>query len=345
MTKRPTRYTQTFRTPSTKDMVANEIAEAEGGIVSGAILARKLGITRPAVWKHVQSLIKMGVPVEAVRNGGYRMMPDTDVVLPSLIQKRLNTVALGQKILFAPETGSTNDDAKFMADGDIGVHGTVLLVRRQVTGKGRLGRVWRSPEGGIFLSVILRPTLSPVKVPALALVAGYSAVLALNQLFDLEAQLKWPNDVLVEGKKIVGVLCEMRAEIDIISHVIVGIGINANIPYDLLPQEVRHTAATLTALLDKAVDRNQLVAAVLNNLEPSYDEFVKNGLGNLHKPITQVSAYLNQPVVIQNKTVTDGYGQTGTMRGIDSLGRLILEKNDGATVPISAGDLSLRPSR
>ncbi len=364
------RYTEIPKDSSPKDEIVARLFESGKGTVSGQELGRILGMSRPGIWKHVQSLIKLGVPIEAVKNEGYRLVDGTDLIVPSAIQKSLHTESLGRVIMYTSETGSTNDDAKALADmmdmtsldapsagassngtspatasGGLRYsfpHGTAVIAETQVSGKGRLGRAWSSPRGGIFLSLILRPPLSPAKVPALALAAGYSTASALRNSFALDAQVKWPNDILIRGRKVCGILCEMRAEIDAVSYVVAGIGINANMTRMDLPGEVRSTATSLRSEIGRTVDRNQVIAAVLNSLEPIYEDFAARGLSGLAGSISGISAYLDEPVIIRNRSVLGSEDLSGIMRGIDGEGRLLLETAPGQIQAISAGDLSLR---
>ncbi|MGI6642605.1 MAG: biotin--[acetyl-CoA-carboxylase] ligase [Bacillota bacterium] len=337
------RYTEIPKDSSPKDEIVSILYESGGATVSGQRLARILGISRPGVWKHVQSLKKHGVPIQAVKNEGYRLADGTDLIIPSIVQKSLRTKSLGRVIMYAPETGSTNSDAKELADmTDCFPHGTAVIAETQASGKGRLGRAWSSPRGGVFLSLILRPPLSPARVPALALAVGYSISLVLRDLFALDAKVKWPNDILIGGRKACGILCEMKAEIDAVSWVIAGIGVNANLTPMDLSVDVRSTATSLQAELGRNVDRNRLIASILNCMEPIYEDFVAHGLSNMKGSISAILSHLNQPVIVKNASVVGSPDLPGIARGIDNEGRLLLETAHGETRTISAGDLSLR---
>jgi len=278
--------------------------------------------------------------------------------------EHLRTKVLGRPLLITEDTASTNDDAKLLADENLLGHGAVLLSRTQSRGKGRLGRRWASPRGGVFMSIILQPDLPPAQVPGLSLAVGYSVARALRESFDLDAKIKWPNDVLVSGRKICGVLCEMKAEQDRVHYVVAGIGVNANLRPDDFPPEVKDTATSLAAELGHNVDQDLVVASILNYFEPVYEEYVQRGLTDLAGHITSVAAYLGERVVVHNRTLGPGSqgpeaarlhatgsvspqivstetGQEGVFVGIDESGRLLLDM-DGVTKAFDVGDVSLR---
>lgn len=262
--------------------------------------------------------------------------------MPDVIAGLLRTSYTGHTLLYTQSTGSTNDDAKELSASY--PEGTVFIAEIQSSGKGRIGRDWSSPPGGVFMSVLLRPAILPSRVPALSLVAGYSVAKAIRDGLGLDAQVKWPNDVLVDGRKICGILCEMRAELDRVADVVVGIGVNANLAVDALPPCVRETGTSLRELLGRTVDRNSLIADILNHLESAYGEFLVSGLTTLGPRITELCAFLGRPVVMRNLTARDQGETHGTLQGIDSQGRVLLSTPGGNVKSFSAGDLSLRPA-
>lgn len=286
----------------------------------------------------------------------------------------LRTTVLGRPLLITETTESTNDDAKLLANENLLGHGAVLLARTQSGGKGRLGRQWASPRGGVFMSVILQPEVPPERVPGLSLAVGYSVACALRDGFDLDAKIKWPNDVLVGGRKLCGILCEMKAEEGHINYVIAGIGVNANLRAESFPGEVRDRATSMAIELGHGVNQDLVVSSILNHFEPIYEEFALRGLKALAKRITDIAAYLGERVIIQNRVAhqtleavtkrpevrdhqaTGESGITGWMTsgaslpvpfdegifaGIDEAGRLLLD-NGGIIRAFDVGDLSLR---
>ena len=327
--KTPTRYE-----------ILDILSAANGQFLSGNELARLQDISRTAVWKNIQTLIGEGFSIEAANKKGYRLMGMADVISPPKIMARLNTTRLGRTILYVPRTSSTNYDAKLLAD--FVEDGTLLIAETQTGGKGRLGRRWESPLGGIFMSLVLKPYIDPSRVPGLALITGYSIARTLGNIYCIPTKVKWPNDVLVNGRKIAGILCEMRAELDAVSHVIVGVGINANVEISLLPEEIKHKSSSLKEELGQSVDRNSLVASILNDFEPLYSEFLDRGLQAFQPRLEEMLAYRGQPVIVENVTLGSKTFWKGTLHGLDSEGRLVLSGPEYGKKAFPSGDLSLR---
>lgn len=271
---------------------------------------------------------------------GKAMSQPLDLVMPEVIARYLRTSFVGRTMLYTSTTGSTNDDAKALA-ADY-PEGTVFVAESQSGGKGRIGRRWSSPPGGVSMSVLLRPKIPPSGAPALSLVAGYAVAMAIRDRLDLDARMKWPNDVLVGVRKVCGVLCEMRAEAGRVAEVIAGIGINANTGPDELPPEVRDSAASLKVLAGRTVNRNRLIADVLGHLEIAYRDFLSRGLEGLVPKIMAVCAFLGEPVSVRNLTAADHGEVLGVFQGIDVEGRALLKLPGGETRTLAAGDLSLR---
>ncbi len=289
-----------------------------------------------------------------------------------LFARNLSTHELGRTILMAESTGSTNDDAKKL--GSEFPHGTLLIAREQTGGKGRIDRRWSSPPGGLYMSLVLKPPVPPEHLPLLSIVAGYSVVSALRSAFRLDARLKWPNDVLVNGKKICGVLCEMTLQPESSPIVVAGIGVNVGAKPSDLPPEVRDTSSSLRIELGRQIELEEVAAAILNHFEPAYEEYlcageapagedersetfagaagpfcyadniVKAGdISPLTERINRVLAYRGEQVVIRNVTAADRAETQGILVGLDSSGRVVLATATGHDVVFSAGDLSLRP--
>ena len=252
------------------------------------------------------------------------------------IRAGLETSFLGRTILYAPSTVSTNEDAKSL--GSDYPEGTVFLAGTQSGGKGRIGRQWSSPPGGVFMSAVLRPAISPERIPALSLVAGYCVAAEVRDAVGLDALLKWPNDVLVDNRKVCGILCEMRSGSSRLAEVVVGIGVNANVDACDLPD----TAASLKSLAGRDVDVRGLIAGILNRFEVSYLGFLEHGLSHLEPGIQELCAFLDEIVVVRNMTAADQLETQGIFRGIDREGRALVEIPGGETRAFSAGDLSLR---
>lgn len=192
------------------------------------------------------------------------------------------------------------------------------------------------------MSAVLRPPTVPPSLPTLSIAAGYCVAAAIREELGLEAALKWPNDVLVQGRKVCGILCEAALPPGEAALVVIGIGVNANLDASRLPPEVQATASSLSALLGRPVDKEALIAAILNHLEPVYLDFLGSGISKMVPLIRQVSAFVGEQVTVGRATATDEETVQGTYMGIDEQGRAIVETPGGERVALSAGDLSLR---
>ena len=256
------------------------------------------------------------------------------------IASGLHTKSMGRTVVYFQSTGSTNDDAKSM--GARYPDGTLFITEVQTGGKGRIGRLWSSPPGGIFMSLALRPEAVPPSLPTLSIAAGYCVASTIREDLGLDAALKWPNDVLVSGRKVCGILCESTLPPGEAPLVVVGIGVNANLDVDRFPPEVQKTASSLAALQGHPVDREMLIAAILDRFEPAYMDFLDNGLANLTPQIGRIAAFVGQRITIGKVTMADSSSTEGIFRGIDAQGRAIVEIPGGERVAFSAGDLSLK---
>ena len=311
-----------------------------GDFVSGEALCRECGITRSAVWKHISLLRSEGYSLDAVTGRGYRLScltgrPVEPEVLPFLITRRF-----GRKIAYHPVTASTNILAKTLAvEG--AAEGCVVVADSQTGGRGRMGRTWLSPSGvNLYFSLILRPSVPSIRVPQLTLlvaVALHQALCALSP--DLVPMIKWPNDILANGKKLCGVLCEMQSEPDLTHFVVVGIGINVN--QSEFPPPLHESATSLFLETGQLFSRAELLASVLNHFEPLYDAWLgEEDLGFI-LPSLQTNSLL------QSKEVTIDQLKrsiSGTVRGISRLGELMLEGAEGEIILVSSGEAHLRTS-
>ena len=194
--------------------------------ISGQQMCDRFHVSRTAVWKAIEQLKKEGYEIEAVRNRGYRLLESPDIMSEAEIRSLMDTEWAGKNIVYFDEIDSTNNRAKELGEKD-GAHGTLFVADRQVAGKGRRGRVWESPKGiSIYMTILLRPDLIPTKAPMLTLVMAQSVAEGIREVTGMETGIKWPNDIVMNGKKVCGILTEMSAQLDYINHVVIGIGIN-----------------------------------------------------------------------------------------------------------------------
>jgi BirA family biotin operon repressor/biotin-[acetyl-CoA-carboxylase] ligase len=316
------------------------LLESQGRVFSWDEIAGRTGITVEEAKRNIQSLLDEGFSVITASEAGCTVSEGQDSLSAPGIYSQLRTQVLGRQICYTLTTASTNDDARVLAESC--PDGTLVICETQTKGKGRLGRQWESPRGGIFMSLILKPEIQPARIPPLALVAGYATARALERA-GLNAAVKWPNDVLVQGRKLAGILCEISAQQGRIQYLIVGIGINANIPAALMPPGVRERSTSVLDQTGKITDRNLLIAGVLNEFEPCYLRFLESGLEDLIPEIEPKLAYVGSPVMIHNTALGSEEIQHGILQGLDSDGSLLLSSSAGEIKRFAAGDLSLRP--
>ena len=233
------------------------LLEEANGPVSGEVLAERLGVTRAAVWKQIQELREQGYEILASQKDGYTLAQSSGRLLPYQVKKHLKTRVIGQHITYLPTTPSTNDVARWLAIGGdpAALHGTVVIAEEQTGGVGRLGRAWVSPEGGIWITIILTPTIPIDHVFMITMVGAVAVARAIRRDFGLGAMIKWPNDVYIGDKKVAGVLLELAAEADTIHYCLLGIGIDANFDPAVLSPDLQRAVTTLRAEIEHEVDR------------------------------------------------------------------------------------------
>ena len=301
------------------------------GYISGESICEILKMTRSAIWKHVESLRALGYTIEAFPHRGYRLVSSPDKLLSEELSYGLKTELVGKLILSYETVASTNDVAYDLAKKGSS-EGTVIVSEGQTRGKGRLGRSWTSPKGkGIYLSIILRPTHPPQTIPKLTLFVALSAARAIRTVAGLTAQMRWPNDLLLDGKKVSGVLTEMSAEQDRVHFVIVGIGINVNADADSLPPE----ATSLKIEKGEAISRVSLVRSLLEEFDTLYKSFREGKSDEAMEECRKLSAVLGTHVTVEQ---VNGRKE-GYALDIDEEGALLLRRDDGLTERILSGDL------
>lgn len=252
-----------------------ELLRRQEGFLSGEDIGRELSITRAAVWKGIKKLREEGYEIEAVTNRGYRLTNPETMYNKRELEQGLKTKTMGQTIYFYEETDTTNNRAGELAlEG--APEGTLVVAEKQTAGRGRRGKVWESPLGtGIWMSLVLRPQIAPAEASVLTLLCGLATAEAIEAETGLSAGIKWPNDILINGKKAVGILTEMDCEMSEVHFVIPGIGINVNTAS--FPPEIAEIATSLYLECGKTVSRRRLVHKVLERLEEHYETFLRTG--------------------------------------------------------------------
>lgn len=308
----------------------------KGEYVSGEELSEKFGVTRTSIWKKINNLREMGYEIESSTRLGYRILKSPDLLLPEEIKANSKPSFLANEIYYFTTTESTNDIAKKLANEGAG-HGTLVLAEEQLGGKGRLGRKWVSPKGkGIWLSIILRPEILPKDASKLTLLTAVAATDAIIEKTGLAATIKWPNDILINDKKVSGVLTEMNGEMDLINYVVVGIGINVN--NESFPGEIAKKATSLKIQKKEQVSRLDVLTCFLEIFEKYYDIAIKNGFEEILLRWKKLCCNLNKQVIIYSRKENF----KGIAVDIDDDGALIVKKKDGEIVKVLSGDVSLR---
>ena len=309
-----------------------EFLKRTDGYLSGEEISESLKISRAAVWKYIQELKESGYDIVAVPHLGYKLNATPDKLFPSEIQFSLETKILGKQIVHHETVNSTMDMAFQMAT-EGAAEGTVVCAEGQARGRGRLGRSWASPKGkGIYLSIILRPKLSPSEVAKLTLLCAVALCDAIRNRTGLQTSIKWPNDVLIEGKKVAGILTELSAEMDRVKFIVIGIGLNVNTKSDTLPSG----ATSLRSELKKQISRVEITKEILKQIEKWYLILQKEGFNPVAERWKELSTTLNKRVKI-----TDANGSLeGIAVDIDNDGGLLIRKDTGVLVKRMAGDVT-----
>lgn len=287
--------------------------------VSGEMIAEELGISRVAVWKHIRDLKQDGYILQS-SSKGYKLISSPDLLLPCEFPD------LEQKIHHFREVSSTMDVARELSHQGA-EEGTIVIAESQSQGRGRLNRKWFSPEGGIYFTLILRPNISPMYAPRINLMVAVAIAQTINKFFGLDAELKWPNDILIGGKKVCGILAEINAETDAINFVNLGIGINANTPISQLEKK----ATSLKEKLGKEISRKEFFHSAIKEIIKQQTLLTK---GDLLEEWRQLSTTLNKNV----KIVMPGEEIRGKAIDIDTNGALIIKRADGSLTRVFAGD-------
>lgn len=320
-----------------KTAILKMLRESDG-FVSGQMLCEHLGISRTAVWKYINQLKEEGYAVEAVSNKGYQISSYPDILTDSEIMSRLNGGII-RNVIFMEETDSTNNQAKKYAAEDNDFDGTLFITESQTGGRGRRGRSWVSPPGsGIWMSLLLRPEIAPEHASMLTIVAAMAMVEAVkSNVPDVSCGIKWPNDLVMNGKKICGILTEMSAEPDFVHYVIIGIGLNVNTT--LFEDEIKDMASSVFLETGKKVSRSAIVASFSNAFEKYYGQFMKT------KDLSGLLEAYNGMLINKDREVRvigAGDNAGGIALGIKADGELLVRKDDDTVVSVRAGEVSVR---
>ncbi|MCD8348695.1 MAG: biotin--[acetyl-CoA-carboxylase] ligase [Lachnospiraceae bacterium] len=325
-----------------KTEILSMLSEKDG-YVSGQALCEKLQVSRTAVWKIMNQLREEGYEIESVPSKGYRITKRPDRITAEEISSRLHSEWAARQVYYYESIDSTNNEAKRLAEKGA-VSGTLVVAEEQVQGKGRRGRSWMTPAGtAIAMSLLLRPgqsenmRLQPEHAPMLTLVMGMAVAAACRETCDVDVGIKWPNDVVAEGKKICGILTEMSCEMDYINYVVIGIGINTGV--EQFPPELFKTAVSLHTLMGNKPDRAKLIDVCMEKFEQYYDRFMKT------QDFTYLQEEYNDFLVGKGdrvRVLSPEQEFEGISCGINTRGELLVCRVDGTMEQIFAGEVSVR---
>ena len=315
------------------------LLKASQGFISGQQLCEQFQVSRTAVWKVIDQLKKEGYEIEAVRNKGYRLIDSLDVLSSAEIESQITTRWAGKKVIYYEETDSTNNRAKELGDvGDKNNHGTLFVADRQVAGKGRRGRAWESPSGSsISMTLLLHPEILPGKASELTLIMALAVEEGIRKVTGLKPGIKWPNDIILHGRKTCGILTEMSAEIGYINYVVIGVGINVN--QEAFADDIKDVATSLRIECGSNVRRAALVAAVMEGFEKYYEIFMQT------EDLTGVVDHYNELLLNRGEKVRvlePGNEYEAMALGINASGELLVRLPDGEEKEVYAGEVSVR---
>ncbi len=305
------------------------------GYVSGDLIASRLSISRTAVWKILQQLGRMGYVVEKLKGKGYRLTGAPDRLYPWEVERYLETQFVGREIIYKDSVGSTNDVAFDLARAGCR-EGTCVIAETQDNGRGRLRRSWRSPYGkNIYASAVLRPAVHPSEVSPLTFISCLAAFDALRSM-GLAPTLKWPNDVLVNGRKVCGTLIELSVEPDAVRFVVIGIGLNVNMDDTDMDEEIKGKATSLFHETRNCFERARVCGMLLNNLEKYYEVVKGRGVGEICRLWEERANIRGVPMeIVQMDRVYRGVSE-----GIGRDGAMLLREENGMVTKVIAGDVS-----
>lgn len=317
--------------------------------ISGEELSLLIGVSRTAIWKHMQELRKKGYVIDSRSKKGYKLMKATENLDRNMIQTKLETAWVGRELLIFSTIDSTNTEGKRRGAEQL-LNGTAILSEEQTAGKGRLGRQWISPKyKGLWMSLFFHPeNLEPKDGSKMTILAAASVCRAIEKLTGLTVGIKWPNDLVCNKKKVCGILTEMAADPDRIDWLILGIGINVNLEEQDFPEELKETGTSLKiekqlsadrGFLVENIDRNALAAEIMNQFEKDSEEFFQNG------SIHGILEYYNEKVLVKDRELLiqkAGKALPGIGVGVNEEGHLLVRMDNGELQEFFSGEVSVR---
>ena len=330
-----------MKTPAPREAILSLFNRTPDGFVSGERISQELGVSRTAVWKHIRNLRQAGYQIEAIPSRGYQLQQSPDVLMPEAIQSGLECRLVGSRIISLDETDSTNLQACRLGD-DGAVDGLVVIADRQSSGKGRMGRQWESPGGvNLYASVLLRPPVMPFEAPKLTFLSAVAVCRAIKNCTGLQSKVKWPNDILLNGAKVAGLLNEMSSETDQVHYVVLGIGVNLNMHAEQFPADLRYPATSLAIAIGQPVSRLAFTRTLLQELDALYQLYLEQGSAPVFAAWTELCDLTGQEVLVDcNNLLIEG-----TMIGLADDGALLVRTATGKIETIYAGDVKPAKNR
>ena len=322
-----------------KRAILDKLRENPGGFVSGEELSKSAGVTRAAIWKHIKQLKEEGYHIESISRRGYLLKGEPDILDGKALEMRMKTGKTIKKIIHFDSIDSTNTMAKALASqGEM--EGTVVIAEEQTGGRGRLGRQWISPKGtGIWMSMILRPEIEPSEAAKITQVAAAAVTMAIRESTGCDAGIKWPNDIIINGKKVCGILTEMSGELNSVNFIVLGIGMNVNVNREDFPLELQNIAASIKEFSVKTVSRKEMVVKIFEKFEELYADFV------YHKSIKcslDICRKYSVTLGKQVRIIQRGRETLGEALDITDEGELVIKDLEGNIQKVVSGEVSVR---
>lgn len=319
-----------------EEKILNELKNADD-YISGEILSSTLQVSRTAIWKHINNLKAKGYIIEGVSKKGYKLLSSPDLIDKSEVISLLETSQIGKNIVYFNEIDSTNIKAKELAQQNVET-GSLIVAEKQTLGSGRFNRKWISPNGGLWFTLVLRPNISPMEAPKITQIAAASVYKTLKDL-NIDVNIKWPNDIHLNDKKLCGILAEMKCDMDSVHYLVLGIGMNININRDDFKDDTKSIATSLKIEFNKQFSRTEILSSFLNHFEKLYLRFV-----NYLDLSETISICRNNSNIFgkQAKLITYNKEEIVTCVSLSDAGDLIVKDSQGNEKAVLTGEISFK---
>lgn len=317
-----------------EDKILNELKKAKA-YISGESLSSNLNVSRAAIWKHIKNLKTKGYIIDGISNKGYKLISSPDLINKSELLPLIKTSIIGKNIIHFDDIDSTNIKAKELAQNNI-ENGSIIIAEKQTFGSGRFNRKWVSPIGGLWFSLVLRPTIPPTEAPKITQIAAASIYKTLSDL-NITSTIKWPNDILLNDKKLCGILAEMKCDMDSVHYLVLGIGMNINIDESDFDESIKPIATSLKIEFNRNFERSKILASFLNHFEILYNNFLNNL--DLSETISICKSHSNI-FGKQARLITYNSEEIVTCISLSEAGDLIVKDSLGNEKAVLTGEIS-----